>query len=58
MLLVFVRVPLTGQFLVGAFDFEEGGVFRDAEDGIVVLMGVFGHGYTFNYSIIAYPTFI
>jgi hypothetical protein len=39
-LLVFVGVPHGGEAFVGAFDFEEGGVFRDAEDGVVVLEGL------------------
>ena len=39
MLLMFVRVPLSSQFLIGVLDLEERSVFSNAKDGIVVFEG-------------------
>jgi hypothetical protein len=36
MLFVFVRMPFSSQFFIGALDLKEGGVLRDAQDFIVV----------------------
>lgn len=41
-LLVLVRMPFGCESLVGTLDLEQGGVFSDAEDGVVVFDGLFG----------------
>lgn len=44
MFFVFVRMPLGSQSFIGGFYLKERCVFRDAEDGIVILEGtVSGH---------------